>query len=155
MTEHIAAVNLWVVFISGIIVLATSIISSVLSVRKWVIAPLTKQIEEERAAREELATKMQTIMGYSPRLDSLELKIGLFWSMIQKSTSELLHRDDTPDVDVLLEKLPNGTLTDAELSLLSDYLREIETSETRPRADRVAAIMLRATIEARKVEPYG
>lgn len=101
----------------------------------------------------ELATIMQTVVGKQEqvmsRLVELETKMEVFWNMIEKSTANLLHRDDTPLIDRLLEKLPAENLTEPERKELLGYLDEIEVSTTRPRADRVAAIMLKASILAR------
>lgn len=97
----------------------------------------------------EIRTHLQTVMGYQVRIIELETKMKVFWTMIERSTADLLHRDDTPNIDKLLEKLPADRMSAEERHLLKEYLIEIQNNEERPRSDRYAAILLRASITAR------
>lgn len=103
------------------------------------------------AADRDLRTSVQTWLAHVDRIKALEVKMDVFWKMIEKSTSEMLHRDDTPDIDRLLEKLPDHQLSSEEEIELIGYLERIEHDNARSRADHVAAILLRAAMTARRV----
>lgn len=109
--------------------------------------------DETRQQFHELREFMQTYSGHREldqnRLATLETKIGLFWKMIETSTADLLHRDDTPQIDVLLEELRDGVLSSDRREVLKRYLEEIERDHDRPRADRYGAVLLRASLIAR------
>ena len=85
----------------------------------------------------------------SDRLTSQETKVQVFWNMIEQSTANLLHRDDTPQIDRLLEKLPAENLSPPERKELRHYLEEIRTNKAEPQARRMAAAVLEASITAR------
>lgn len=87
----------------------------------------------------------------SERINTLETKIELFWGMVEKNLATMLHRDDTPDIDVLLDKVRDDTINDAEREALVEALKDIE-NDGRRQNDRYAALMLRSMIEARLAE---
>ncbi len=45
------------------------------------------------------------IVGINSRLTALETKTGLFWTVVEKNLSEMLHSPHTEEMDTLLEKL--------------------------------------------------
>lgn len=83
------------------------------------------------------------------RLTALETKISLFWKVIEEGTVQLLHRDDTPKTDMLLDKAADNTLTKEEARELIDELKQIEEDKSRPRGEAAAALMMRAVLVAR------
>jgi hypothetical protein len=58
------------------------------------------------------------------------------------------------DLNRLLDSLVGGTITEAERADLLKNLADLESNPTRPVADRMAAIVLRASLEARSLR-YG
>lgn len=97
----------------------------------------------------DLRTQMQSYVLVDSRLRDLELKVGVFWEMVEKRLGDLLHRDDTPELDKLLEKLPADNLTEEEREMLAAYLQKIEDDPDCEGGRRVGALLLRASIEAR------
>lgn len=83
------------------------------------------------------------------RLTALETKISVFWRVIEEGAVSLLHRDDTPRVDALLEKAAANTLTNVEAKKLIEELREIEQDRTRTKGESTAALLMRAVLIAR------
>jgi hypothetical protein len=106
--------------------------------------------DQLKARVADLATQMQNFLA---RVVEIETKVAVFWKMIEKSTADLLHRDDTPNIDRLLEKLPAENLTDPERRELLGYLEKIEKGEGeerhRPEGRRTGAALLRASIVSR------
>lgn len=97
----------------------------------------------------ELRTQMQSYVLVDGRLRDLEMKVDIFWKVAEKRLGDLLHRDDTPELDELLEKLPADNLSPEERERLKAHLREIEDDPEYSEGRRVAALILRASIEAR------
>lgn len=83
------------------------------------------------------------------RLSVLETKIGLFWQIIEKGAVDLLHRDDAPATDKLLERAASNKLTEEERMELVRRLKAIETDPKRSPGESTAALLMRAVLVAK------
>lgn len=88
------------------------------------------------------------------RLSVLETKISLFWTIIEEVALGLLHRDDTPELDMLLAKVsdPHHRLTREEASAVVEHLKEIEVDRSRPRGESAMALLVRAVLVAKYLD---
>lgn len=79
----------------------------------------------------------------------LQVKIGLYWRMIEDQTSKMLHSPHRPELDKLLEKNQKDGLTRDEATQLVDLLQKlIDTEELNP-DERSSALMLMAVTAAK------
>ena len=67
------------------------------------------------------------------RLAKIEVKVDLFWNVVEEKLSTLLHSPDNPVKDALLDKLKNSELNHDEAMELRDILiAEIERKRANP-----------------------
>jgi hypothetical protein len=82
------------------------------------------------------------------RFSKLETKIELFWTTIEKNATEFIHSPHTPDLDKLLEKAHDKSLTPEEVTHLKDDLKCLIKENGIPRAKEFASKLLIARLDA-------
>lgn len=93
---------------------------------------------------------VKSIRSNEHRLSVLETKIGVFWKIIEEGAAQLLHRDDTPEIDALLDRVRDKKpLSSEERDTLVRYLRQIETDKQRTKGEQTMALIYRAMIVAK------
>lgn len=66
-----------------------------------------------------------TVIGdIKNRLTKLETQMQPFWNLIEKELPKLIHSPHTPEIDVLLDKMIDGKLTQDEAIDLKCMLKE-------------------------------
>lgn len=136
------------------------------AVQHWLLREYSTKDEEKEFHKQvkkslaDLRTDMQTWLAKQDdnhtRLVDLEVKVGVFWRMVERSTADMLHRDDDAyHIDDLLERLPAENLTPEERGTLVGVLHDIEKSGDVTDGQRVAAVLLRASIYARYRSELG
>lgn len=84
------------------------------------------------------------------RVTALETKIELFWGVVEKQMSNLLHSPHRPTLDKLLEKNQAGEkLTKDEAEQLADLLEKLINSEDLSKEESSWATMLLAITVAK------
>lgn len=84
------------------------------------------------------------------RLGVLEKQMDLFWSIVEKHMTTVLHSPHTPDLDRLLEKYQSGdTLSEEEVNDLSHRLLTVINDQAEPRGTRAVAVFLLAAMSLR------
>lgn len=82
----------------------------------------------------------------SERIKDLEVKIGLFWKIVEQEIPKILHSPHTPEIDVLLEKVMGGNITSDEAYELKCKLKgELDTETDKTRV--ISMILLMARLE--------
>ncbi len=69
-------------------------------------------------------TKLEPIINVLVRISVLENKIELFWGVVQKSMTELLHSPHTPEFDLLLEELNDNCINLEKALRLKSLLKD-------------------------------
>lgn len=88
-----------------------------------------------------------TIIGdIKNRLTKLETQMGPFWNLIERELPKLIHSPHTPEIDKLLEKMIDGTLTKLEAKDLKIKLKE--EMEMPDIAKKLAIILIIARLDA-------
>lgn len=87
------------------------------------------------------------------RVTSLETKVSLFWALIEKNMSQLLHSPHRPKLDTLLDKNISGEgLTKSEaIQLVSLLQKLIEGRELTPNESSWATLLMAATVAKHKL----
>lgn len=106
-------------------------------------------LSETRNIRELIQPWFLKVEQNGNRLTRVETQMELFWKSLEKSMANMLHRDDTPNIDRLLEKLPVENLTEEELKEFMQHLEQIENDSRADQGRRAGAALLRASITAR------
>jgi len=57
-------------------------------------------------------------------LRAVQTRFDVFWAVIEKELPKILIRTDTPDIDNLLRKMEEGTITTEEKQQLKEMMRE-------------------------------
>ncbi len=60
---------------------------------------------------------------YSARLLKLETQMALFWGVVEKHMATLLHSDNTPELDSLLDALRDGNINRTQMFKLRTMLQ--------------------------------
>lgn len=79
----------------------------------------------------------------------LQVKIGLYWSMIEQNASKMLHSPHRPALDRLLDKNQRSGLTQVEATQLVDLLQKLIDTEELNSDERTSALMLMAVTAAK------
>lgn len=84
------------------------------------------------------------------RCSLLEMKMGMFWRLIEEHLSTMLKRPSHLEMDMLLDKLKAHTLTLEEAKLLHRWLQRVYLDETGPEAgqQRLVAILVVAAVDS-------
>lgn len=87
------------------------------------------------------------------RITSVETKVGLFWGLIEKNMSVLLHSPHRPNLDTLLDKNISGEgLTKDEATQLVALLQKlIDGRELSPNETSWATLLMAATVAKHKL----
>lgn len=88
------------------------------------------------------------------RLSKLEVKVDLFWGMVEENISTILHSPNHPTKDDLLDKLKDKTLIATEAMELKEILR-IEYSEAADKTERLAYLLVLTRLEIIIIETNG
>lgn len=67
---------------------------------------------------------MKNFALINDRVKELEVKISLFWGLVEKYVPNIIHSPHTPNIDFYLEKLTDSKLETEEVIILRDMLRE-------------------------------
>jgi hypothetical protein len=59
----------------------------------------------------------------------LKMQVGVFWKGVSFSASQALHSPHTPELDELIERFQQGTITDTELRKFKSMLAKIKESD--------------------------
>lgn len=82
------------------------------------------------------------------RLALIEKQMELWWGVVEKHMTTVLHSPHTPDRDKLLEKIQAGEeLTLEELDIMADDLESIINDSREIQGNRAAAVFLLACVE--------
>lgn len=87
------------------------------------------------------------------RITSVETKVALFWGLIEKNMSQLLHSPHRPSLDTLLDKNISGEgLTKQEAVQLVGLLQKlIDGRELTPNETSWATLLMAATVAKHKL----
>lgn len=79
----------------------------------------------------------------------LEMKMGIFWRLVEENLSTMLKRPTHLEMDSLLDKLHSHTLTLPEAYQLRDWLTQVYLEEEVEQAQqRVIAILVLGAVES-------
>lgn len=84
------------------------------------------------------------------RIALLEKQTELFWGMVEKHMTTVLHSPHTPDLDRLLEKYQRGdVLIEEEARELADRLLDLINNTSEQQGNRTGAVFLLAALDLR------
>lgn len=78
----------------------------------------------------------------------LKKQVGLFWGLVEKHMTTVLHSPHTPHLDHLLEKYEHG-LTQEEAEELARMLLNIINNPKEPQGNRASAVFLLGAVDLR------
>lgn len=127
---------------------------------KSAFGALVNNLRDVFAAKKEHEKLAEEVAAFRPeiaKLNQIEVKVGVFWSIIEKEAAHMLHRDDTPEIDRLLDRLidPRVEMDAEELGVLAKYMDDIKKDKNRSSGEQTAAILLKAAVFARMISEYG
>jgi len=99
---------------------------------------------------ERVRTAMKEVAHLQERCSLLEMKMGIFWRLVEENLSGMLKKPTHHEMDVLLDKLKAHTLTLDECFQLKSWLQKVYLADSLPPAvqDRILAILVLAAVES-------
>jgi hypothetical protein len=83
------------------------------------------------------------------RCSLLEMKMGMFWRLVEEHLSGMLKRPTHHEMDALLDKLRTHTLTQEEAYLLRSWLQQVYLSNAAtPNQQRLIALLVAGAVES-------
>lgn len=114
-------------------------------------------VESMAGLRSEVGGLHSEIAALASRTTLLESKMEVFWRNVAFDVSKILHSPHSgwEDLDALLEKFRDGSITPGEMAAMEEHLRDMVDGRWVPaevtRADQVAASLLLRAIEQTRV----
>jgi hypothetical protein len=101
------------------------------------------------ASQEQSATWQHDLGVVQERCSLLEMKMQMFWRLVEEHLSGMLKRPTHEEMDALLDKLKAHTLTLDEAYLLRTWVREVYLDEARtPPQQRIIATLVLGAVDA-------
>lgn len=96
------------------------------------------------------STKFHDDLGHvHERLSLVEMKMGVFWRLVEENLSGMLKKPTHLEMDNLLDKLKDHSITLQECRILRRWLQEVYlTQETVRAQERIIAILVMAAVES-------
>ncbi len=101
------------------------------------------------ANHDQSAHLIQDIFQVKERVGLVEMKIGIFWRLVEENLGTLLKKPTHVEMDGLLDKLKAHTLTLEEAQRLRGWLQRIYLDNEATHAhERLTAILVLAAVES-------
>lgn len=81
-------------------------------------------------------------------------QISLFWGIVEREISNMLHSPHRAELDRLIEKNMHDTLEPTELKRFTDLLQELAEDKGVSHGEQAAALLLKAVVVARHHHVY-
>jgi len=97
------------------------------------------------------STKFHDDIGHvQERLSLVEMKMGVFWRLVEENLSGMLKKPTHLEMDTLLDRLKTHTITLEECHILRQWLQQVYLNDKALHAqERIIAILVMAAVEAR------